>query len=426
MLDGCKTIVTAVRPRPGPLALMEVGMSSRSLALVSALWLAGSLVGCKADPPAAPPPPAVSVAPVLQRDVAEWDEFSGRLEAVDQVEIRPRVSGYIRRLTFTEGREVRKGEVLFEIDPRPYQADLDRAQAQLEQARTAAELAQREVARAEKLVKVQAISREEFDSRTSAQANSVAAVRAAEAAVETAQLNLNWTSVRSPINGRVSRAEVTEGNLVQAGPPDATLLTTVVALDSMYLYFDSDEQTYLRYSGAAAAAGNRGWRDARLPVYLGLANETGFPHEGRLDFVDNRIDPASGTIRTRAIFANRDRRFTPGLFARVKLVGSKRDPHAAGARRRHRHRPGPQVRAASWARATAWSTARSRSGACPTVSASCGRESRPATRSSSMGSCGCGPGVKVTPTVVAMVPDSSTTRDSSAGQDTSVAAVAER
>ncbi len=203
--------------------------------------------------PPPPPPPAVTVAPVLQRDVAEWDEFSGRLEAVDHVEIRPRVSGYIKRVTFEEGREVRKGEILFQIDPRPYQADLDHATAQLEQARTAADLAAREVERAEKLVNVQAISREEFDSRTSAQANGAAAVRAAEAAVETARLNLGWTEVRSPIAGRVSRAEVTEGNLVQAGPPDATLLTTVVSLDSMYLYFDSDEQTYLRYSARAAS-----------------------------------------------------------------------------------------------------------------------------------------------------------------------------
>ncbi len=301
-------------------------MPSRSLLLVSGLWFSGVLLGCSANPLAPPPPAAVSVAPVLQRDVSEWDEFSGRLEAVDQVEIRPRVSGYIKRVTFTEGREVKKGEVLFEIDAREYQADLERAQAQLEQARTAADLAQREVDRARKLVNVQAISREEFDSRTSAQANGAAAVKAVEAAVATARLNLGWTGVRSPINGRVSRAEVTEGNLVQSGPPDATLLTTVVSLDSMYLYFDSDEQTYLRYSGRAAAAGNRGWRDARFPVYLGLANETGFPHEGHLDFVDNRIDPASGTIRTRAIFSNRDRRFTPGLFARVKLVGSQRTP----------------------------------------------------------------------------------------------------
>lgn len=301
-----------------------------TLGVTVVLLAAGLVAWRRADTktPPPPPPPAVTVAPVLQRDVAEWDEFSGRLQAVDQVEIRPRVSGYIRRVTFDEGREVRKGDVLFRIDPRPYQADLERATAELEQVRTAADLAAREVGRAEKLVNVQAISREEFDSRTSAQANGVAAVRAAEAAVETARLNLGWTEVRSPIAGRVSRAEVTEGNLVQAGPPDATLLTTVVSLDSMYLYFDSDEQTYLRYSARAAADGsrNRGWHGARFPVYLGLANETGFPHEGRLDFVDNRIDPASGTIRTRAIFGNRDRRFTPGLFARVKLVGSKSSP----------------------------------------------------------------------------------------------------
>ena len=300
-------------------------MLSRSLVLVGALLVSTALAGCADKPAPAPPPPAVTVAPVLQRDVAEWDEFSGRLEAVDQVEIQPRVDGFIRRVNFTEGREVRKGEVLFEIDPRPYQADLDRAQAQLEQARTAADLANREVARAEKLVKVQAISREEFDSRTSAQANNLAAVRAAEAAVETARLNLGWTVVRSPIAGRVSRAEVTEGNLVHSGQPDATLLTTVVSLDSMYLYFDSDEQTYLRYADRGKS-GTTAWQGARLPVYLGLANETGFPHEGRLDFIDNRIDPATGTIRTRAIFSNKDRRFTPGLFARVKLVGSKSTP----------------------------------------------------------------------------------------------------
>ena len=400
-------------------------MPYRSLALVAALGLGSSLVGCKAAPPPPPPAPAVSVAPVLERDVAEWDEFSGRLEAVDQVEIRPRVSGYIKRLTFTEGREVRKGEVLFEIDPRPYQADLDRAQAQLQQARTAAELAEREVARAAKLVKVQAISREEFDSRTSAQANGVAAVRAAEAAVETAQLNLGWTRVRSPIAGRVSRAEVTEGNLVQAGPPDATLLTTVVSLDSMYLYFDSDEQTYLRYSGRAAAAGTRGWRDARFPVYLGLANETGFPHEGRLDFVDNRIDPASGTIRTRAIFTNRDRQFTPGLFARVKLVGSKSVPTllvrdaAIGTDQDRKfvlvlgksdsleYRPVEIGRLSDGLRIV-------RKG----VSAG--------DKVVVNGLMRVRPGVKVTPTVVAMVPDSSTTRDSSAGRDTSAATVAER
>jgi RND family efflux transporter MFP subunit len=263
------------------------------------------------------------VAQVQQREVTEWDEFTGRLEAVDQVEIRPRVSGYIKRVAFDEGKEVKKGEVLFEIDPRPYQADLARAEAELERARSAAALAKSEVQRAGKLVDVQAISREEFDSRTSAEAQGGATVRAAEAAVETARLNLEWTRVRSPIGGRVSNALVTAGNLVQAGPPAGAVLTTVVSVDSMYLYFDSDEQTYLRYASEAKSAGTN-WRTVRLPVYLGLANESGFPHEGRLDFVDNQVDPNTGTIRTRAVFSNRSRTLTPGLFARVKLVGNQK------------------------------------------------------------------------------------------------------
>lgn len=300
-------------------------MRTRRLVISGTIGLAGlslaalTLSRAEEKPPAAPPLQAVTVAPVPQREIAEWDEFTGRLEAVDQVEIRPRVSGYIQRVTFTEGREVRKGEVLFQIDPRPYQAELARAEAELERARSAAALAASDVRRADKLVQAQAISREEYDSRTSAEAQGGASVKAAAAAVETARLNLEWTHVRSPISGRVSNALVTEGNLVQTSP--ATLLTTVVSLDPMYVYFDSDEQTYLRYAGQAKSAGSN-WRTARLPVYLGLANETGYPHEGRLDFVDNQVDPNTGTIRTRAVFSNKSRALTPGLFARVKLVGT--------------------------------------------------------------------------------------------------------
>ena len=304
-------------------------MQTRRFAVIGALSLAGlSLaalsVGRGKTPPAAPPLPAVTVAAVPQREITEWDEFTGRLEAVDQVEIHPRVSGYIKRVTFAEGKEVKKGEVLFEIDPRPYEADLARAEAELESARSAASLAKSEVQRAGKLVAMQAISREEFDSRTSAEVQGGAQVRALEAAVQTARLNLDWTRVRSPIAGRVSNALVTAGNLVQAGPPAGAVLTTVVSVDSMYLYFDSDEQTYLRYASRARSSGGTNWRTARLPVYLGLANESGFPHEGRLDFVDNQVDPSSGTIRTRAVFSNRSRALTPGLFARVKLVGNEK------------------------------------------------------------------------------------------------------
>jgi RND family efflux transporter MFP subunit len=301
-------------------------MQSRRLAVPGALSVVVLSVGALTfgrakEPPAAPPLQAVTVAPVEQRKVADWDEFTGRLQAVDAVEIRPRVSGSIKRVSFAEGKEVRKGEVLFEIDPRPYQAELDRATAELEGAHSAAALAASDVARAAKLVKAQAISREEYDTRTSAEAQGGATVRAAEAAVETARLNLEWTRVRSPISGRVSNALVTPGNLVNAGPPEATLLTTVVSIDPMYLYFDSDEQTYLRY--AKQTTGTKSWGEARLAVYLGLANEEGFPHEGRLDFVDNQVDPNTGTIRSRAVFSNRDRALTPGLFARVKLVRSQ-------------------------------------------------------------------------------------------------------
>jgi multidrug efflux system membrane fusion protein len=303
-------------------------MQSRRLAIPGALSVVvlslGALtLGRSTAPPAAPPLPAVTVAPAIQREIANWDEFTGRLQAVDAVDIRPRVSGYIERVSFVEGKEVKKGEVLFEIDPRPYQAALAQAQAELEKARSAAALAASDVERAGKLVKAQAISREEYDSRTSAEAQGGATVRAAEAAVRTARLNLDWTRVRSPIAGRVSNAVVTPGNLVQAGPPEATLLTTVVSLDPMYLYFDSDEQTYLRYAALAKSSGTN-WRTARLPVYLGLANESGFPHEGRLDFVDNQVDPNTGTIRTRAVFSNTSRGLTPGLFARVKLVGRQK------------------------------------------------------------------------------------------------------
>jgi len=304
------------------MSLQEEGMSIRWLALASGLILSVAVGGCGDPPPPPPPAPPVTVAAVLEREITEWDEFTGRMQAVNAVDIRPRVSGYIRRIGFNEGNGVRKGQLLFEIDPRPYQAELARAEAELEGARTTAALAGREVQRAQRLVAVQAISREEFDTRTSAHASGDAGVRAAEAAVATARLNLEWTQVRSPITGRVSRAEVTAGNLVQAGPPDATLLTTVVSLDPIYVYFESDEQTFLKYTALARDGSRPNSRDSRSPVQLGLANEEGFPHQGYIDFVDNQLNPEAGTIRLRAVFANKNHEFTPGLFARIKLVGS--------------------------------------------------------------------------------------------------------
>jgi RND family efflux transporter MFP subunit len=282
----------------------------------------GACEPSSASPP--PSPPAVTAAPAIAREVTEWNEFTGHLEAVNAVEIRPRVSGYVQRVAFTEGADVHRGDLLFVIDPRPYRAELARAEAQLQQARTRRALAAADLARARTLVAAQAISREEFDTRASASTAGDAEVQAAEAAVETARLNLAWTEIRSPIDGRVSRAEVTVGNLAQAGPPSATLLTTVVSYDPIYLYFDTDEQTYLHYARLASPARGERRRVAAPPVYMGLVSERGFPHQGTIDFVDNRVDPVSGTIRVRAVFPNADHRFTPGLFARVKLVGNGR------------------------------------------------------------------------------------------------------
>jgi len=271
--------------------------------------------------PAPPPPiPQVTVAPATGRDIADWDEFTGHFESVDAVEIRPRVSGFVQRVAFTEGATVRRGDVLFIIDPRPYAAEVARAEAEVARARTRGELAAVEYARAQRLVATQAISREELDARSSGHAEGDATIRAAEAALTTARLNLEWTTVRAPISGRVGRADVTPGNLVQAGPPAATLLTTIVSLDPIYVYFDTDEQAYLKY---VRAIGGRG---GRQPVRIGLANETGFPHEGKLDFVDNRLDPNAGTIRLRAVVPNANRLFAPGLFARVRIGGSAAYP----------------------------------------------------------------------------------------------------
>jgi len=295
-----------------------------SAGMAVVLGLISAACGGGAPPP--PPPPGVTVAPVLERDINDWEEFTGRLQAVDAVEVRPRVTGYIEKVTFTEGAEVRKGDVLFAIDPRPYQAALAGAEADLARARTRSGLAKSELDRAERLVAVRAISREDFETRTSTNAETEAEIRAAEAAVTTARLNLEWTKVRSPIAGQVSRAEVTEGNLVQAGPPEATLLTRVVSIDPIYAYFDGDEQTYLAFRELARSGDGGGSQHARIPVFLGLANEQGFPHQGYVDFVDNQLDPRTGTIRTRAVFRNKDRAFTPGLFARIKLVGSAHRP----------------------------------------------------------------------------------------------------
>lgn len=290
---------------------------------ILATLAAGRAISAKGDQPQGPPPaPQVTVAAAIGRSVTDWDEFTGHLESVDMVDVRPRVSGYVERVAFTEGAMVNKGDVLFVIDPRPYEADVEKAKADLAQAETRRTLAQTEVSRANHLLAAQAISRQDYDTRTSASAEGEAAVQAAQAELTTAQLNLEWTTVRAPITGRVGRALVTPGNLVQAGAANATPLTTVVSLDPIYVYFDGDEQTYLKDLGLSSRAGAAQQHVQRV-VYMGLADETDYPHEGHIDFVDNKLDPVAGTIRARAVFENHDHRLTPGLFARIKLVGSK-------------------------------------------------------------------------------------------------------
>jgi len=291
------------------------------VALALAALLPIAIAACSSEaaaPGGMPPPPQVSVAQVLSKEVSQWDEFTGRVAAVETVELRPRVSGYVQQVAYREGQDVRKGDLLFVIDPRPYKAALDQAVANLEKARAEQALAQTQDRRAQTLIDAKAISREEFEIRRAASSQGDAGVRAAEAAVAAARLDLQFTQVRSPIDGRAGRAMVTEGNLAQS---DSTLLTTLVSQDPMYVYFESDEQAFLRY----AALARKGERDGvRNPVRVGLADEDGYPHKGTVDFIDNQVDAATGTIRARAVVANPDRVFTPGLFARVQLQGSGR------------------------------------------------------------------------------------------------------
>ncbi len=281
--------------------------------MLGALWFAS---GCRVayTAPAAPLP-AVTVAEVEEHKVADWDEFIGRFDAVNSVEIRPRVSGTVERVLFQEGKEVRKGDLLFQIDPRPYRAALARAQAELAEARSTATLATRSLDRSKHLIAADATTRADFDDHTAGSERAEAAVNAAEAAITMARLNLEWTQVRSPIRGRVGRAEITTGNLVQAG---ASRLTTVVSSDPIYVYFDADERSYLRM-----VAHQRASKDEHIPIVMGMADEEArFPHQGHLDFIDNRLDPSTGTVRARAVFTNKDQRFTPGLFARLKVLDS--------------------------------------------------------------------------------------------------------
>jgi membrane fusion protein, multidrug efflux system len=260
--------------------------------------------------------PEVTVAAVIHRPLHEWQEFSGRLQAVNTVEIRPRVSGYVDRVAFEDGARVKKGQLLFQIDPRPFQAEVNRLVAERSRSLSDLELAKANRARAERLIGAHAVSRESYEQLVAAEASAQGALGSIDASLEEARLNRGFTEVRAPIDGHVSRAIITSGNLVTS----ASLLTTLVSDDPVYVYFDADEQTYLRYTKAQRDSGPTKNASA---VYVGLVDEEGYPHPAALDFIDNQVDAATGTIRARAALANPDGRYTPGLFARVRLVGGE-------------------------------------------------------------------------------------------------------
>jgi RND family efflux transporter MFP subunit len=296
----------------------------KSIIVAMSLLASSLLSGCNKgkSTTAAPATPAVTVAKPIAKTLTEWDEFTGRLAPVADVEVRARVSGYLQSTHFQEGTEVKQGDLLFVIDPRRAEADLARAEAQLARARAAFELATAEAERASKLVLTKAISAEEGDVKIKGLQQAEATVKATQSEVDAAKLELEFTRVTAPISGRISRKMVTEGNLISGGTGNTTLLTTIVALDPIYCYFDVDERSALKYRDLARQGKRESALNKAIPAVMGLANQEGFPIEGKIDFVDNIISASTGAIRARGIFPNVDRLMAPGFFARVRIPGS--------------------------------------------------------------------------------------------------------
>jgi RND family efflux transporter MFP subunit len=290
------------------------------------LLLAGLLSGCDDKPAAStnpPPLPSVTVSKPIQKSITEWDEYTGRFEALKTVGVRARVSGFIDSIHFKDGQIVKEGDLLFVIDQRPYKLAVDQAKSDLERARAKLEIATADVERATPLISHQTLTAREFDTRRSTQRDAAGGVGAAEAALKQAELNLEWSEVRAPIAGRISDRRVDAGNLITGGQSGATLLTVIVSLDPIHFIFDGSESDFLHYLRLAAAGGRRSSRDVQNPVAVRLADETDFKHTGRMDFVDNVINPKTGTIRGRAIFDNKDGLLTPGFFGRLRLYGGE-------------------------------------------------------------------------------------------------------
>ncbi|MGF6756076.1 efflux RND transporter periplasmic adaptor subunit [Paraburkholderia sp. GAS334] len=308
------------------MSIFNLSRPRLTIAIVSVLVVAGlgtlGAIRVDARAPAQAAPtivPEVDVATVIEKTITDWQTYSGRLEAVEKVDIRPQVSGTIVSVNFKDGALVKKGDTLFVIDPRPYAAEVDRAEAQLAAAQARTGYTQSDWERAQRLITDNAIAKRDYDEKQNAAREASANLKAAAAALETAKINLGYTKIVAPVSGRVSRAEFTVGNVVSAGA-SAAPLTTLVSVSPIYASFDADEQTYLQYISQAKDG-------RRVPVDLGLANESGYSRSGSIDSVDNRLDTSSGTIRVRARFDNTDGALVPGLYARIKVGGSA--PHPA-------------------------------------------------------------------------------------------------
>jgi multidrug efflux system membrane fusion protein len=300
---------------------------TRAIILGSLLLATQLLAGCDNKPAAsaAPPPPPVTVARPLQKAITEWDEYTGRFTALESVEVRARVSGYIDSVKFNEGQMVKQGDPLFVIDQRPYKLAVEQAKADVERAKAKLDIASLDVQRGAPLARSQTLTEREFDTRKSTERDAAGQVASAEAALKQAELNLEWTEVRAPIGGRISDKRVDAGNLITGGTTGATLLTHIVSIDPIHFVFDGSEADFLRYLRLAAAGGRPSSRDVQNPVLVRLADETEFKHQGRMDFVDNVINPKTGTIRGRAVFDNKDGLLTPGFFGRLRLFGGEHE-----------------------------------------------------------------------------------------------------
>jgi RND family efflux transporter MFP subunit len=289
----------------------------------AAISLALLLAACGQSAPPAPPPPPVTVANPVKQKIVDRDEYVGRFVAVDAVEIRARVSGYLEKVHFTDGQLVKAGDLLFTLDQRPFRAALDQAKADLARAKSQVDLSAADLSRAETLLQQKTIAEALYDQRVQAKRAADAALQAAEAALKTAELNLEFTELRAPVSGRIGDRRVSPGNLVTGTiTGTTTLLATVVSIDPIRFEFSFDEASYLRYQRSARDAGKADERGTKLPVELRLLDEKDFEHKGSIDFVDNVIDTGSGTIRGRAVFRNANALFTPGMFARIRVPGS--------------------------------------------------------------------------------------------------------